>query len=158
MPDLAERFVAMPADELADFFRTTDVLEITDLIRSASDADLHRLIELDHFREAGVVAILDRFAEFADPVRLAEIRGVVRFELARPRQADECHTARFESGTVTLDSSADPDVTIAADLVDFVRRWPPPPAKHMRAESSVPRQGGGPHALGGLPDRGSQRR
>jgi len=121
MPDLAERFDAMPADELADFFRTTDVLEITDLIRSASDADLHRLIELDHFREAGVVAILDRFAEFADPVRLAEIKGVVRFELARPRQADECHTARFESGTVTLDSSADPDVTIAADLVDFVR-------------------------------------
>ena len=33
----------------------------------------------------------------------------------------ERHTARFDAGTVTLEEDADPDVTIAADIVDFVR-------------------------------------
>jgi putative sterol carrier protein len=118
---VTERFTAMSAEELRAFFRTSDVLEITEVIRSASDDELRALIELDHFRAEGVVAILDRFAEFADAERLAEISGVVRFELARSKKDKERHTARFESGTVTLDETADPDVTIAADIVDFVR-------------------------------------
>ena len=52
--------------EVRDFFRSSDVLEITDVIRSASDEELRALIDLDHFRAEAVVAILDRFAEFAD--------------------------------------------------------------------------------------------
>lgn len=124
---MTERFAAMSPDETQEFFCASDVVEITDLIRSASDAELRALIDLDHFREAGVVAILDRFAEFADADRLAEITGVVRFELARSKKAKERHTARFDEGTVTLvhhdgdDGDAEPDVTIAADIVDFVR-------------------------------------
>jgi putative sterol carrier protein len=116
-----DRFSAMSATELNQFFRSSDVLEITEVIRSVSDKELRALIELDHFRAEGVVAILDRFAEFADATRLAEISGVVRFELARNRKDKECHTARFDSGVVTLDAEAEPDVTIAADIVDFVR-------------------------------------
>ncbi len=112
MPVL-DRFAAMSATELNEFFRSSDVLEITEVIRSASDEELRALIELDHFRAEGVVAILDRFAEFADAERLAEIEGVVRFELARSRKDKECHTARFDGGTVTLDAEAEPDVTIA---------------------------------------------
>ncbi len=91
------------------------------MIRSASDKELRALIDLDHFRAEGVVAILDRFAEFADAARLAEISGVVRFELARSRKDKECHTARFDSGVVTLEAGAEADVAIAADIVDFVR-------------------------------------
>src|SRR3954467_13845751 len=111
----------MSAEELSAFFRTSDVLEVTEVIRSAGDDELRSLIELDHFRAEGVVAILDRFAEFADATRLAEISGVVRFELARSRKHKECHTARFEGGRVSLDPDAEPQVTIAADIVDFVR-------------------------------------
>ncbi len=120
MPVL-DRFAAMSATELNEYFRTSDVLEITEVIRSASDDDLRALIDLDHFRSEGVVAILDRFAEFAAADRLAEIKGVVRFHLARSRKDIERHTARFDSGTVTLEPQAEPDVTIAADMVDFVR-------------------------------------
>jgi putative sterol carrier protein len=116
-----DRFAAMSADELNHYFCTTDVLEITEVIRSADDAELRRLIDLEHFRAAGVVAILDRFAEFADPDRLREIDGVVRFELARSKKDAECHTVRFRDGVVAIDGDARPDVVIAADIVDFVR-------------------------------------
>jgi putative sterol carrier protein len=121
LSDVIERLSAMSAEELNAFFRSSDVLEITEVIGSASDEELRALIDLEHFRAAGVVAILERFAEFADARRLAEISGVVRFELARSRKDQECHTARFDHGTVTLEGGAEPDVTIAADVVDFVR-------------------------------------
>jgi putative sterol carrier protein len=116
-----EQLVTMPASEVSEFFRTSDVLEITTAIRDASDDQLGRLIEIDHFRAEGVGAILDRFAEFADPGRLREIDGVVRFDLARGKKYAERHTVRFASGSVTLEPDAAPDVTITADLVDFVR-------------------------------------
>ncbi len=120
MPVL-DRFSAMSASEIREFFRTSDVLEITEVIRSATDDELRALIDIEHFRAEGVVAILDRFAEFADAERLAGIKGVVRFELARSRKDKERHTTRFDGGTVSLDPEAEPDVTIAADIVDFVR-------------------------------------
>jgi putative sterol carrier protein len=121
LSDVTDRFAAISADELKAFFRTSDVLEITEVIRSTTDDELRALIDLDHFRAEGVVAILDRFAEFADTSRLAEISGVVRFELARSKKDKERHTTRFDAGTVTLEEDAEPDVTIAADIVDFVR-------------------------------------
>jgi putative sterol carrier protein len=119
--DVIERFTEMSPADVADYFCTSGVLEITEMIRGASDEDLRRLIDLDHFREAAVDAILDRFAEFSDAARLAEVDGVVRFELARSKKQTECHTARFAGGEVTLEPGATPDVTIAADIVDFVR-------------------------------------
>jgi putative sterol carrier protein len=118
---VVDRFADMPATETNAFFRTSDVLGITEVIRSASDDELRALIDLDHFRAEGMVAILERFAEFADSERLAGITGVVRFELARSRKDRERHTARFDAGTVTLDEDAEPHVTITADIVDFVR-------------------------------------
>src|SRR3954447_17240725 len=111
----------MSAGEVRAFFRDSDVLEVTAVIRDASDDDLRRLIAIDHFRSEGVVAILDRFPEFADAERLSEIEGVVHFELARGKKSSERHVARFAEGVVTLDGDADPDVTIRADIVDFVR-------------------------------------
>ncbi len=108
MSAVTDRFVAMSADELKEYFCTADVAEITGMIRAASDADLRRLIELDHFREGAVDAILDRFAEFADADRLAEIDGVVRFELVRSKKEIEGHTARFARGMVALAPGSTP--------------------------------------------------
>jgi putative sterol carrier protein len=118
---VVERFAALSAPELHQYFCSTDVLEITAMIRDASDAELRALIDLDPFREEAVDAILDRFGEFSDAKRLAEIDGVVRFELTRTKSKPECHTARFAGGSVTLEPDAAPDVTIVAGIVDFVR-------------------------------------
>jgi putative sterol carrier protein len=116
-----DRLVAMEAGEVKEYFGTADVTEITEMIRTTSDADLRKLIEIEHFREGAVDAILDRFAEFSDADRLAEIEGVVRFELVRSKKEKDCHTTRLARGTVTLDPEATPDVVISADIVDFVR-------------------------------------
>src|SRR5947209_7904564 len=111
----------MSPEDVRSFFRDSDVLEITAVIRDAPDEDLRRLLDLDHFRAQGVVAILDRFPEFADAGRLQEIDGVARFDLARGKKVSERHTARFGGGSVTLEPDATPDVTICAEIVDFVR-------------------------------------
>jgi len=74
-----DRFSGMSEAEMNDYFCTTEVLAITQMIRDTSDEELRRLIELDPFREEAVDAILDRFPEFADTRRLLEIDGVVRF-------------------------------------------------------------------------------
>lgn len=118
---MIDRFTAMSPAEVEEYFRTADVLEVTGMIRDASDDELRHLIDLDHFREAAVLTILDRFPEFSDPERLADVEGVVRFELARSKKHRECHTVRFSGGRVTLDPEAAPDVCIAAAIVDFVR-------------------------------------
>lgn len=118
---LADQFGAMTPAELRAYFTQTDVLEITEAIRSTDDEDLRRLIAIEAFREEGVVVILDRFAEFADAERLRGIDGVVRFELFRAGKEIERHTARFSGGDVELDDDAEPDVTISADMVDFIR-------------------------------------
>lgn len=116
-----EDLAAMPREEVRAFFRDRDVVEITAVIRDASDEGLRRLVEADHVRDEAVVAILDRFPEFADTARLAQLTGVVRFRLARGRKRHEIHTARFDRGRVTLDANAEPEVTIGADIVDFIR-------------------------------------
>lgn len=121
MSAVVDRFAAMNPEEVRAFFEESDVLKITAIIADSSDEELGVLIDHESFRDAGVVAILDRFAEFADPVRLAEIDGVVRFELTRSKSAPECHTARFKAGQVTLEPEASPDVTITAGIVEFVR-------------------------------------
>ena len=121
MSAVIDRFTGMSAQELKEFFHTSSVLEITDVIRSASDDELRGLVDIEHFRDEGVVAILERFEEFADPQRLAEITGVVRFDLTRSRKDVEHHTARFDRGTVTLDTDSVADVTITANIVEFVR-------------------------------------
>jgi putative sterol carrier protein len=119
--DVIDRLAELSAAELGEFFRTSEVITVTEVIREAGDEELRRLVEIDHFRDEAVVAILDRFPEFADSGRLADIDGAVRFELTRGRKQVERHTARFADGSVTLDAEADPDVTITADIVDFVR-------------------------------------
>jgi putative sterol carrier protein len=117
-----EQLATMSESEVREFFRTSDVLEITTIVRDASDEQLTRLIEIDYLRSEAVGAILDRFPEFADAGRLGEIEGVVRFDLAhRKKKHAERHTVRFTAGSVALEPDVEPEVTISADLLDFVR-------------------------------------
>ncbi len=118
---VTDRFTAMPAAELHHFFFRADVVEVTEAIRQASEADLRVLFELDRFREQAVAAVLDRFAEFADPERLADIDGVACFELTHGRAQRERHTIRFRDGAVALAEDATPDVTVTTGIVSFVR-------------------------------------
>jgi putative sterol carrier protein len=118
---MIDRLAAMSQAEVSAFFRDSDVVEITAVIREASDEELRRLIDIDHFRAEGVLAILDRFPEFADTTRLGDIEGIARFDLARGKRVSERHTARFGGGKVSLEPDATPDVTISAEIIDFVR-------------------------------------
>jgi putative sterol carrier protein len=120
MATLTDRLAGLDRDAVAAFFHGHDAEAITDLIRDTSDAELDRLVADDDFREEGIRAILERFPEFADTERMAALRGVVCFDLTRPEGPGECHTARFDGGTVTLGADR-PDVTITAAVTAFVR-------------------------------------
>lgn len=116
---------AAPPDEVERWFRETDALAITRAIHDTDDAGLARLLSVEAFRRAGVAAILDRFGEFADPERLAEVDGVVCFDLADDAGGHERYVVGFASGEVTsYDASTEspqPDVTIGAEIGCFVR-------------------------------------
>lgn len=120
MATLTDRLAGLDRDELARFFHGHDAEAITELIRQTPDDELDRLIAGDDFREEGIRAILERFPEFADPERLASLKGIVCFDLTRTDGPGECHTARFDGGGVTLGAEK-PDVTITAAVSAFVR-------------------------------------
>lgn len=122
MPGLTDRLGGLSPEELRAFFSDNDAGTITRLIHDAPDAELGTLVADDDVRAEAVLAILSRFPEFADRDRLAGIEGVVCFDLARAGGPNECHTARFSGGSVEIlaDETAR-DVTIGADIVDFVR-------------------------------------
>ncbi len=120
MPAVTDRFAALSADEVREFLLAADVVDITDLIRAASESELKALVELEQFRSHGVAAILERFADFSDPQRLGEIDGVVRFDLAGSKRHAAPYTARFAAGRVILEDGT-PDVIIALDVTHFLR-------------------------------------
>lgn len=120
MPTLTDRVAGLDRQGLAAFFRGSDAVEITQLIREASDVDLAGMLTQEDFREEGITAILERFPEFAAAERLASLNGLVCFDLSRPDGPNECHTVRFEDGAVTVED-ATPDVTIRAAVLSFVR-------------------------------------
>ena len=120
MTDVTDRFAAMTPAEVKEYLATTAVLKVTALFRDVDEGGLRRLLDLDHFRREAVLAILDRFAEFCDDARLAAVHGVVRFDLVRKKRSD-CHTVRFEGGKVLPHPDATQDVTIRAEIGDFVR-------------------------------------
>ena len=119
---LTDHLVGLDPDALRSFFTDHDAVAVTGLIHGCPDDDLRRLVADDDVRAAAVEALLNRFPEFADNQRLAAIDGVVCFDLERASGPNECHTVRFAQGTVTLLADAPrPDVTIGADILDFVR-------------------------------------
>ena len=122
MSAVIDRFTAMSAAGAERVLPHSDVLEITDVIRSASDDELRALVDLDALPCRG---------SRRDP---RPLRGVRRPAAARrdhgrgalrPRPVAQGRGAPHRplrlAATVTLDTEAEPDVTIAADIVDFVR-------------------------------------
>jgi putative sterol carrier protein len=122
MSGLADRVPGLSPAELRTFFGDSDAVDLTALIHEATDAELEGLVAADEVREAAVRALLERFAEFADPGRLAGIAGVVCFDLVRSGGPNECHTLRFSGGLVAVvPGETISDVTIGAGILDFVR-------------------------------------
>lgn len=122
MAALTDRLRGLPPAELREFFADNDAVEITGLIRAASDPELRALLLDQDVRVEAVRSILTRFPEFAETARLAEIDGVVCFDLVREGGPNECHTVRFDHGRVErLTKPIAPDVTLGADILDFVR-------------------------------------
>ncbi len=121
MSAVTDRFAAMSPGAVSDHFATAATSEIATLVQDSEDGDLRRVLEIDHVRAALLDAILSRFAEFADADRLAVLEGVVRFELVASKKRTEVHTLSFHDGGVARDSRESPQVTITADIVDFVR-------------------------------------
>lgn len=71
-------------------------------------------------RDASLAAVLARFADFADPARLADLSGVVRFEVTFGKRGRGRHHVLFVAGTATLANDSAPEVTIALSAADFV--------------------------------------
>ncbi|HET8604618.1 MAG TPA: SCP2 sterol-binding domain-containing protein [Marmoricola sp.] len=120
MSQLTDRLAGLDREALRAFFHGHDAEAITELIRETSDDELVRLVADDDFREEGIVAILERFPEFADPDRMGSLKGTVCFDLTRPDGPGECHTVHFDQGRISLGAER-PDVTITATVTAFVR-------------------------------------
>ncbi|GGF33033.1 hypothetical protein GCM10011519_03140 [Marmoricola endophyticus] len=119
---LSSLLAGRTADELDDFFVRTTAVEVTDLIRATTDAELRPLMADELVRTAAVHGILNRLEEFADPERLAALCGVACFDLDVDGRARETHVLQFSpTGVAPLDDGGRCQVTIRAAVLDFVR-------------------------------------
>lgn len=123
-PDLEQLRTASRA-EAVDFFAGVDAEALVAAVRATSDDDLLALLARDEIRPAAVEGILARLHEYAVAERLAELRGVVRFDLERRGTLLERHGLTFEGGGLTLRpglSGSEPtDVVLRTSLLRFVR-------------------------------------
>lgn len=115
------RITELPDAELLEFLRTAPAGEVGTTVSECSEKDLARLVAATPFREHGVRTLLDRFADFVDDGRLAELDGVVCFELTYARKDVAPYRVRFHAGAVMLDPDGPPDVTIGLDTTEFLR-------------------------------------
>ncbi|MGZ4465748.1 MAG: SCP2 sterol-binding domain-containing protein [Nocardioides sp.] len=112
-------------DEAAAFFATVEPEALVDAVRATDDDGLLEVLARDDIRPAAVKGILLRLHEYAVPERLAELRGVVRFDLERRGRLLERRALAFGHGTMDLvadrDAGTPVDVVISTSLVRFVR-------------------------------------
>lgn len=112
-------------EEATAFFASVDPEALVDAIRATSDDELLELLARDDIRPAAVRGLLARLHEYAVAERLAELRGVVRFDLERRGTLLEREALRFDAGSMTLvpdlDAQTPVDVVISTSLVRFVR-------------------------------------
>lgn len=111
--------------EAAAFFADVAPETLVAAVRQTSDEDLLALMARDEVRPAAVEGILARLHEYAVPERLAELRGVVRFDLERRGDLLERHGLAFDGGGMRLLSgmpATEPtDVVLRTSLLRFVR-------------------------------------
>jgi putative sterol carrier protein len=123
-PDLHLLRTASHAEATA-FFADIDPEDLVAAVRATSDDELLALVARDEVRPAAVAGILARLHEYAVAERLADLRGVVRFDLERRGTLLERHALAFgDAGMRVLpeaDGDAPVDVVLRTSLLRFVR-------------------------------------
>lgn len=113
------------AVEAGAFFADGDPVEIVEAVRATSDDDLLELIGREDIRPVAVEAIISRLHEYAVPERLADIEGVVRFDLERRDVLLERHGLSFDRGVVKhlpgMRAEEPVDVVLRTSVLRFVR-------------------------------------
>ncbi len=98
-----------------------------ELVATASDRELERLLCDDPVRSAAVGSVLARLHEYAVLERLVEVRGSVAFRLRTPRKGEETYLLLFERSELTVvpppgsHEAGVPEVTITCGMLEFVR-------------------------------------
>lgn len=117
-----EPLASATPEQATEFFATVDAAGLVEAITRVSDDALLGLISREEIRPIAVAGLLARLHDLAIPERLAEMRGVVRFDLERRGTLLERHALAFERGTMTVESGSRPaDVVLRTSLVRFVR-------------------------------------
>jgi putative sterol carrier protein len=120
-----DRLRTATAAEATDFFASVPPEHLVAAVRETTDDALLALIARDEVRPAAVEGILARLHEYAVSERLAELDGVVRFDLERRGTLLERHGLAFGDGTMRLmpdvDGSHPVDVVLRTSLLRFVR-------------------------------------
>ncbi len=123
-PDL-DQLRSATREQAADFFAAIEPEALVHEVRQTSDEDLLALVAREEVRPAAVEGILSRLHEFAITERLAELHGVVRFDLERRGTLLERHALSFTGGTMKLlagVSDAEPvDVVLRTSIIRFIR-------------------------------------
>ena len=113
------------AEEATAFFASVAPETLVEAVRRTSDAELLELLARDEVRPAAVAGILTRLHEYAIADRLADLHGVVRFDLERRGTLLERQGLAFDNGAmrpVPDVSDTDPvDVVLKTSLLRFVR-------------------------------------
>lgn len=113
------------AEEATAFFASVAPETLVEAVRQTSDAELLQLIARDEVRPAAVAGILTRLHEYAISERLADLRGVVRFDLERRGTLLERQGLAFEAGTMRpltdVSGTTPVDVVLKTSLLRFVR-------------------------------------
>jgi putative sterol carrier protein len=112
-------------DEAAAYFSEVDPELLVAEIAALGDEELLEILKRDQVRPAAVEGVLSRLEEFAISERLADVHGVVRFDLQRREVLLERHALRFAGGHVVplphVDDDVAPDVVLRTSLLRFVR-------------------------------------
>jgi putative sterol carrier protein len=116
-------------EEAVRFFAEADPEGLVAAVAATSDDELLALVARDEVRPAAIAGVLARLDEFAIAERLAEVKGIVRFDLQRRGRLLERHALEFADGAITVladvgEDLADgraPDVVLTTSVLRFVR-------------------------------------
>ena len=113
------------AEEATAFFASVAPETLVEAVRRTSDAELLELLARDEVRPAAVAGILTRLHEYAIADRLADLHGVVRFDLERRGTLLERQGLAFDNGAMrplpVLSDTTPVDVVLRTSLLRFVR-------------------------------------
>jgi putative sterol carrier protein len=122
--DLSLLHDAEPA-AVRTFLEQTPAEDLVAAIRATTDAELERLVAREEVRRVAVEVLLDRLHEYTFPERLAQLRGLVRFDLHAGDRTLEGHGLQLGGGEIVPRYHLDPgdraDVVLTTSVVTFLR-------------------------------------